>query len=274
MKIKFIIVILLAVCLVFVSACSATVKLEEYNSVKDQLTAAQTEITSLSSEKTAVETELSAAKTEIANLNTQLAAEKSQAFQYEERITTLLADIDKLNDELDASKAEIKSLNAEVNNLTSEVSMLTEELTPSPAHAIANEDVFGNPEFASTAWKNRDWQWSQKVEEIGRTYYNTHTYIVNETDCNDMTVDIWNMLLTESIVSVIAIGNPEKENADFADCNHTWLLVFDAQGKYAVLEPTSGQVFYSGDAGVSVYLNWSYLYTKPSDLREDCKYKW
>lgn len=182
-------------------------------------------------------------------------------------------------EELIALRDQISSLESENGRLKIDVAQLEKQIIPSPDHALVRNQVWGNPEFRSAAWEGRDYELQGKLEELAQLYYRTHTYIVGETDCNDMAVDIWNMLLTESIKSVIVIGNWEKVGEKLEECNHAWLYVFNAEGKIIYLEPTLGKVIYgrlpdgTTNPEVIKYRD-GFMYERPSDLWKDLKKMW
>lgn len=174
--------------------------------------------------------------------------------------------------QIDMLNVEREGLYTDIVGLYEQIGELEKKLSPSPDHAMKEGEIWDNPEFMSIAWEGRIVEFQIKVEEIGRLYYRTHTYIVGETDCNDMAVDLWNMLLTEEIKSVIVIGNLDKEFAEFNESDHAWLIVFSPDGKYSVLEPTTGEVFYKPIP--KKYTGFSFTYEKPSDLWADIKKWW
>lgn len=209
-------------------------------------------ISSLNADKSRLNYQLSTTQVENAKLKLQI----------EERNQT----ISRLVDDLARAEAEKDSLNAQI-------AQLRKQLTPSPDHALSPGEVLGNPKFRSPAWSGRDYEWRWKVEEIGRTYNSTHTYIPGEFDCNDMAADLWNMLFTAQIKSVIVVGNLNMVGETFNECDHAWLYVFDPQGKYCVLEPTTGEVIYGSNPKFGAYRE-GYIYENPSDLWTDLKKKW
>ncbi|MBM3132122.1 MAG: hypothetical protein FJZ95_03695 [Chloroflexi bacterium] len=173
----------------------------------------------------------------------------------------------------------VKALEAEKSWLEAQKAALEKQVTPSPDHALQRDQVFYQDEFKSIQWKGRDYELQLKIEEIGRLYNSTHTYVPGETDCNDMAVDIWNMLLTKGIKSVIVIGNKDKENETFEECVHAWLYVFNANGEVIYLEPTTGEVLYGklsdGTTNPKTIPYWGgFIYKTPSDLRSDLKNQW
>ena len=162
--------------------------------------------------------------------------------------------------------------------LTKRVDQLVKQVTPAPDHALAPSQVWGV--FKSDPqWLDRDLDLQRKVEEIGQSYYKTHLYKLGEFDCNDMAVDLWNMLLKENIKSVIVVGNLNIINETLAESDHAWLDIFDSKGRVFYLEPTTGEVLYgqmpdgSRNSRVVPYRE-GLIYEKPSDMRKDLKNLW
>ena len=107
---------------------------------------------------------------------------------------------------------------------------------------------------------------------INTEYHETHTYIEGEFDCNDMAVELWNILHKEGIVSLIVVGSLDLENETFGECNHSWLVVpYLLNPSFLVVEPTNGEVY--SDERAEPYQE-GYYYTSPSNLRADIKERW
>ena len=237
----------------------------------------------LSSQVTGLYAIISVLNSEIQSLTNDKNALNSQLLQAQKEIELLKGttpeNIAILSAQIASLVVQIGQLQTEKDRLNAEVATLTKQLTASPDHALSWIQITTDSDLRSTAWTGKDYQWHDKIKEIGRLYHSTHVYIPNETDCDDMAVDIWNMLLAQNIKSVIVVGNLENTNATFAESNHAWLVVYNFEGKYAILEPTTGEVIY----GVNVdgthnakidpyYTGWAYK--KPSDLWQDIKKKW
>lgn len=154
--------------------------------------------------------------------------------------------------------------------------------TPQVLHNQTLEELNSNPAYWNLAWQGKYAEMESKTLAINQAYNKTHTYIKGETDCNDMAIDIWNILQTEGIVSIIVIGTLDKDGKTIADCNHAWLMINmlykgDSKPSGFVLEPTNGEIYFGEDANLNPVLNryWrGYGYTKPSDLREDLGQNW
>jgi len=143
----------------------------------------------------------------------------------------------------------------------------------------------GHEEEALRIWENKtygktDETWmgdelyelSQTLFSINEEYHKTHTYIEGEFDCNDMAVELWNILHKQGIASLIVVGNPDLENESFAECNHAWLVVpYLYIPDFFVVEPTNGEV-YIGEEGKQY--QEGYYYTSPSNLRADIWERW
>ena len=147
-------------------------------------------------------------------------------------------------------------------------------MTPSSIYDLDPDEVWGNSKFFSVAWEGKSYSLRNELEDIGKTYHDSHTFIEGETDCNDMAVDLWNMLWTRDIKSVIVIGNRDMEDETMDECDHAWLYVFDAEGKVIYMEPTTGEVMYgqlsdgTPNPEVEPYRE-GFIYEKPSDLKKD-----
>jgi len=131
--------------------------------------------------------------------------------------------------------------------------------------------------YWNIAWVGRPLELYQEILLVNSLYFETHTYIPGETDCNDMAIDIWNMLMTDGIVSLIMVGNLEMSQERFQDCNHAWLVIYNADGAALALEPTNGEIYTWEDAQIYPHLMqyWEgFVYEKPSDLRADLKERW
>ena len=110
------------------------------------------------------------------------------------------------------------------------------------------------------------------LSSLNKEYHKTHTYIEGEFDCNDMAVELWNLLHEQGMASLIVIGNLDLENESFAECNHAWLVVPYLQiPESFVVEPTNGEI-YVGDEGQPYHEG--YYYTSPSNLRADTWERW
>jgi len=171
-------------------------------------------------------------------------------------------------------RSQITSLQSQNSWLQAEVARLQNQLTVAPDHALERSEVWGNPKFSSTAWAGQDYQLRTTLQEIGEQYHQIHTYIEGETDCNDMAIDLWNILLTQNIKSVIVVGDRDKLGETFEECDHAWLYVFDAEGKVIYLEPTTGAIIYGRLSDNTINpeaepFREGFIFEKPSDLWAD-----
>jgi hypothetical protein len=213
------------------------------------------------------------------NANRELVSTRANLATTVSTLATITAERDGINAQLTATRTSLEKATADISTLNDKVGQLTTMITPAPDHAITQQSISANPEFMSVAWLNRDYELQNAVASIGGQYHASHTYIANETDCDDMAVDLWNMLYTRGIRSVIVVGNPDKANASFTEINHAWLWVFNAQGKYWILEPTTGESIFVRNADGSlnpraVPYGTGFFYRQPSDLWQDLKKKW
>ncbi len=186
----------------------------------------------------------------------------------------------RLRDELESVEDQVATLENDKFWLEVEIARLNKLMEPSPDHALDRDEVFNDTEnYSSPTWNGDDYGLQQELKRIAQLYYSTHTYYEGETDCNDMAVDLWNILLTEDIKSVIVVGDRSQVGESFEESNHAWLYVFNGEGKVIYLEPISGEVFYgllpdgSSNPKAIAYREGE-MYEKPSDLRRDLKDSW
>jgi disulfide bond formation protein DsbB len=72
-------------------------------------------------------------------------------------------------------------------------------------------------------------------------YKEEHTYMRGKYDCDDMSFDLWNQLITKGLTAKIMAGNP---SADYktAGLTHAWVVVEVAADQWIALESTGGFV--------------------------------
>jgi hypothetical protein len=169
---------------------------------------------------------------------------------------------------------ELASANEKVSSLEQENSLLNDIITPSkPTHDLSSDDFNVSSTYWNLAWEGREAELQKTVREVNIAYYEWHTYIEGETDCNDMAVDIWDMLRRKGIISLLAIGNLELDDEHFDQCNHTWLVILNSSGGAFALEPTNGELYFVGDTNYAQYKRF-FIYAKPSDMRADLGSRW
>lgn len=212
------------------------------------------------------------------NKLTQITAERDQLNDDNQKLVQdneqLKNDNSVLTNDLENVKNKLNNMLFQSSSLFSSVNSPTNSTMPNPDHSITFNDTQNNPDYMSISWRGRDLEWAQKVKDIGQQYNSSHTYIPNETDCADMAVDLWNMLFTQGIKSVIVVGNIDNNNATFSEANHAWLYVFNSEAKFCILESTTGEVFFmttgdQNDPAMKYLSGW--LYKDPSDLWKDVK---
>lgn len=124
-----------------------------------------------------------------------------------------------------------------------------------------------------------------KIQELAGVSDKYHDYIENEYDCNDMAIDIWNMLAKggstwPSITSIIVIGDLDMEGESFSDCDHAWIVILNHTSDDVVtiyaLEPTTSEIYrYTANENDPNRKYFEgFFYSKPSDLRADLGDRW
>ena len=154
-------------------------------------------------------------------------------------------------------------------------------ISSGPMNNLSLDELSNNSDHWNV-WENAE-ALKNKVKQLANVSGTYHGYIENEYDCNDMAVDIWNMLEVNEptpIQSIIVIGNLDEEDETFEDCNHAWLVILNKPEGGVVtiyaLEPTNAEIYkYTGDknAPAAEYFN-GFFYEKPSDLRADLGDRW
>ena len=153
----------------------------------------------------------------------------------------------------------------------------TKSTSAQPSHNISQIQIDTTPAYWNLSWQNSFPAMLQKAIDINKQYFKTHTYIANQTDCNDMAIDIWNQLGTAGIVSIIVAGNLSLPNYTFDQCNHAWLLILTlpkGQTKPAAiaLECTNSQVYGINQTAKPYWTG--FFYSNPANLRADLKDRW
>lgn len=273
-------------------------QITDLSSTVEQL---QSQASSLMTDLDKISTEYSALSIEYTATSDELKVVQADLESLQEEHQTLTDEYDDLMADYGAFKAasdsatvvevlnlqeQVSSLQDSVGTLQSdnfwldvEIARLNKLLTPSPDHALVRKEVWPDESFWSHAWKMKDYELQLTLEEIAQQYYRTHTYYEGETDCNDMAVDLWNMLLTQDIKSVIVVGNRDMTGETLEESDHAWLYAFNADGKVIYVEPTTGEVFYGklpdGTTNPkAVSYREGFMYRQPSDLRKDLKEWW
>ncbi len=147
----------------------------------------------------------------------------------------------------------------------------------SPSHNFPTVDIVKDSQYWNAAWDATELY--QKLWSINKLYRETHTYIEGVFDCNDMTIDLWNILHKQGITSVIAVGNLDLDKERFRECDHTWLLIQHSRDgslyRCFIIESTNGEV-YAFDLKTKALAQYieGYYYSSPSDFREDTKERW
>lgn len=137
------------------------------------------------------------------------------------------------------------------------------------------------PQGTESYW-NRGWTGNasnlhNRLTNLVSDYTKSIEYIPNAMDCNDMAVKLWRVLSDNGISSLLAAGNLEKTNETFADCNHAWLIVYNAEGAAAAVETTSGRIILWEQVAARPQLKqyWeAFLYPSPEEMMHDFFERW
>jgi hypothetical protein len=115
----------------------------------------------------------------------------------------------------------------------------TRKSTPPIIQLLTQPGESISPIIPST--ENQQNQNIRIVKKIVDEYHKTHTY--SETDlfvCSDMAIDVWNMVKTKGINSIIVVGNVHRDVIKYQEANHAWVSAEIFPGKFVALETTGG----------------------------------
>ena len=131
--------------------------------------------------------------------------------------------------------------------------------------------------YWNTAWSGRSSQLYDEMLVLTTSYSQNNNYVFGESDCNDMAVDAWQKLVVKEIISLIVVGNLEKSNETFLECNHAWLMVYSGEGSAAAMDLVCGKVVIWENVRANPQLSqyWEgFVYENPSDLLLDFSDRW
>jgi hypothetical protein len=101
------------------------------------------------------------------------------------------------------------------------------------------------------------------VETIAGNYRKTHTYSMEDLFvCVEMSIDVWNQLITKGIRAHLRAGNPEVDLKDYkrfspeyySRINHVWVMFQTEDGEYMPVETTQGHVVHNSHPHFERYL--------------------
>ena len=105
---------------------------------------------------------------------------------------------------------------------------------------------------------------TETVTKLIKYYYETHTYLKDIYDCNNMSDDIWDMLKALGISSRLAIGNVDQPISDILASNHAWVMADIGDGNFLALETTNGLTV-TRDQNPLYYTGW--YFTSPDRVK-------
>lgn len=225
------------------------------------------------------------AQAEVAKLQTDLETERAKIEQLESDLAAYQvegqAGLTELEAELQIERARVEELQEQVETYQTQIAELGRQLAEylaqilayqyKPTHTVGLNELEMDPAYWNTDWDDDDsLLWTALV--VNGNYFQTHTYVPGKTDYIGMVIDIWNILQTEGITSIIVLGNHAILYESFLEYDHAWLLIYTSQGDSYAFEYTTGQIYTweqaQDDSQLLQY--WEgYMYAKPSDLMAD-----
>ncbi len=152
--------------------------------------------------------------------------------------------------------------------------------TSSDALSIENSYYSGNSYNTQISQKEKN---VQICEQVASEYSETHTYIDDGVfDCDNMAMDVWNLIESQGINAQIAVGNVDMSDESLEDMNHAWVLAEVAPQSWVAIECTGGYVtydeeYYSGwffdtpknyQSFLDLYNDWQYQYQDYENYRD------
>ena len=159
--------------------------------------------------------------------------------------------------------------------ITNEAPYIEAELNITPKIAVINPENI--PSYWNRDWLGRPAALYDEIRSTTDTYIQTHNYVFGEIDCNDMAVELWHILKDKGVISLITVGNLEKSNESFLECNHAWLMVYNGEGSAAAIDVVSASVYLWEQVPSNLQLKqfWEgFLYENPTNLFTDFKERW
>jgi hypothetical protein len=173
-----------------------------------------------------------------------------------------LEDYEELRTELNSAQTELNQLKDHAAELERQKEDYQEQLELAQAQVSALEGEFAGLKEQYELLGDTP---AETAANVVRYYYQTHTYTkVDFYVCSDMSLDVWNMLETLGINSVIQIGDVDVGVTKITECNHAWVLAEVAPGQYLALETTGGFVV-TMDENELYYRGWSF--NTPKDFK-------
>lgn len=136
-----------------------------------------------------------------------------------------------------------------------------------PVLVFQLSDLLDDSHYWNSSWDGDTLY--QTLISINRLYHKNHAYIKGVFDCDDMAIDIWNILYKQGVTSVIGVGNLELDQEKFTQVDHAWLIVMhkDTGYRFFILEPTNGET-YAFDFRTKAFLQYlqGYFFVSSSDF--------
>ena len=154
--------------------------------------------------------------------------------------------------------------------------------TPEPPATVLDDTpsrIFTLTDMAqdSQYW-NSNWDATSLYHQliaINKAYHKEHPYVEGILDCDDMAMDIWNILDKRGITSAIVVGNLDIDKERFTETDHAWLIVLHNKDNgfqlfIFIVEPTNGETYaFDKESMAHAQYLQGYFFASPSDLRGD-----
>ena len=146
---------------------------------------------------------------------------------------------------------------------------LTTQTSIPQSRGLTVDDMIDDSYYWNSSWDATDFY--HTLISINRSYHQNHTYIEDVFDCDNMVVDLWNILYEQGIISVIGVGNLAIGGEKLMQSDHAWLIVFHKDILYRVyaIETTNGEI-YAMNPETKAFGEYfeGYYFASPSDFRK------
>jgi uncharacterized coiled-coil protein SlyX len=174
-------------------------------------------------------------------LSAQLTDVQSQLTDAQSKLTKAQTDLTTLQSQKTTVDSDLKTAQAKVTDLEKQVADLKAkyELTGLTAAEVA--------------------------AQIVKNYHETHTYSLTDLFvCSDMAAEVWNLLKTQGINALMAVGDISQSISDITMSTHAWVLAEVSPGEYLALETTAGTTVTEAKNPL-YYRGWTF--TSPADIK-------
>lgn len=170
------------------------------------------------------------------------------------------ADYDIINTKLQTALANLTAATTEKENAQGDLQSAQADITALEAEIAKLKALYENT--GATA--------KEIVTKLVKDYYDSHYYLKNIYDCNNMASDLWDMLKKLNISSVIVIGSKDVVVTDILNTDHAWVMADLGNGEKLALDATGGQAI-TKEQNPLYYQGWTFSDPAALKANDDLK---